>query len=178
MKLKPLTDLTQSELKRRLHYDPDTGIFTWKPRPEKDFKTKSAYALYCKRYEGKTAWSKDTYGYFRIHISGKTFKAHRLAWLYVYGQFPDGEIDHINQVKDDNRICNLRDVTMADQNRNHGMHPANKSGITGVCYFHGAWSVSIGVKCLKRTKDFFEACCVRRSAERRLDYPTNHGKVA
>jgi len=61
--------------------------------------------------------SLDHYGYLIIKVKGKQFKAHRLAWLLHYGDFPENEIDHINCVRNDNRICNLRDVTRGDNNR-------------------------------------------------------------
>jgi len=88
--------LTQERLKERVTYDPDTGIFLWKKMPSR----------------GKSLIAGFIYpnGYIRIHIDGRKYLAHRLAWLYVYGSFPKNHIDHINRVRNDNRIANLRDV--------------------------------------------------------------------
>ena len=85
--------LTQERLKELLHYNPDTGLFT----------------RIVKRTNGGSGFLHHT-GYVHIYIAGKTFAAHRLAWLYMTGEFPKHDIDHINGVKNDNRFCNLRDV--------------------------------------------------------------------
>ena len=114
--------LTQQELKSIVHYDCNTGIFTW-------VKTKKSTNI------GKPAgcFSKGT-GYHVICIHYNQYQAHRLAWLYVYGKFPDGDIDHINQVRSDNRIANLRACTRGQNRLN--THRPNKSntGIKGVSY--------------------------------------------
>ncbi len=88
--------ITQNELKEILHYEPTTGLFTW---------------IKSKRLKGKTAGTVEAHGYIRIGIKSERYFAHRLAWLYTHGVFPTHEIDHINDIKDDNRIVNLRDVT-------------------------------------------------------------------
>lgn len=90
--------ITQIELLKRLHYNPDTGVFTWKTR---DGSVKI----------GSVAGTRHRTGYIHIAINGKDYKAHRLAWLYVYDYFPSNDIDHINRVKNDNRISNLREAT-------------------------------------------------------------------
>jgi hypothetical protein len=59
----------------------------------------------------KRCWKQNSLGYVQIKISGKLYHAHRLAWLYVYGYMPEKEIDHINRIRDDNRIANLREAT-------------------------------------------------------------------
>ena len=75
--------LTQAKLKEVLHYDPETGDFTWQVSTANCIKV------------GALAGSKDSYGYHKIAIKGKTYKAHRLAWLYTHGEFPEDAIDHI-----------------------------------------------------------------------------------
>jgi hypothetical protein len=91
--------LTREQLKEALDYNPDTGLFTWKKLP------KAAH----RKKVGEIAGSHDEKGYIRIGINGTVYKSHRLAWLYVYGQWPSKIIDHVNGVNDDNRISNLRD---------------------------------------------------------------------
>jgi hypothetical protein len=98
--------ITQKELLENLLYDKDTGVFTRK------------ISLNTKVKVGDVAGGKDTKGYVCIRVVGKTYKAHRLAWLYVYGNIPIAEIDHINGIKDDNRIANLRDVTKSVNQQN------------------------------------------------------------
>lgn len=107
-----------------LSYDKDTGIFRWK----KDLRAVSA---------GDVAGCKDKDGYTVIFTGGKAFKAHRLAWLFVYGEMPSGTIDHINRVRDDNRICNLRIASIQQQAQNKNKHRNNRSGYPGIF-----WSMS------------------------------------
>lgn len=106
--------LTALRLQKLLAYNPDTGLFFCKLNPEKP--------------KGRIS----TNGYRQICISGKWFVAHRMAWLYTYGQWPDGQIDHINRTKDDNRIENLRVVTPKQNNENRGLPIKNTSGYNGV----------------------------------------------
>lgn len=112
--------LTQAELKRKLHYDPETGLFTWKMSP----------ALVIKA--GDVAGCVNDLGYIRIRINYKHIRAHRLVWLYVYGYIPNCDIDHINMIKTDNRLCNLREATRSQNKANCGKTKRNSSGFKGV----------------------------------------------
>lgn len=94
--------LTQEELKSQLHYEPDTGIFTWLVSNSNRIKI------------GDVAGCKTARGYITIRVFNKSYTAHRLAWLYITGEWPKDQIDHVNRVKHDNRICNIRDVTGAE----------------------------------------------------------------
>ena len=76
-------------------------------------------------------------GYVQGSLKGKTVRAHRACWALFYGEWPDGEIDHINRVRHDNRICNLRVVTTQQNSRNRKKPSNNTSGYTGVS-FHKA----------------------------------------
>lgn len=117
--------LTHAELLELLDYDLETGKFYWR----RDKKGSGAKV-------GKQAGNvHKLYGYRRIKLNGVAYRAHRLAWLYVYGTWPEQEIDHINGDRDDNRIINLRDVdhTTNCQNKN-GPTRHNKSGFLGVSY--------------------------------------------
>jgi hypothetical protein len=97
--------INQARLKELYVYDNETGIFTAK------VKTK-------KHDENDIAGWYETKGYLNITIDGKSYKAHRLAWLYVYGCMPSHQIDHINHVRDDNRLCNLREATHTENMQN------------------------------------------------------------
>ena len=94
--------LTQAELKEFFHYDPETGVFTRIKRVSGRCRV------------GDIVGSPDELGYLRFRVNGKKYRAHRLAWLYVYGSFPENEIDHINHDRSDNRISNLRQATRAE----------------------------------------------------------------
>ena len=113
--------LTQTELKSHLHYCQDAGIFT---------RIKSGSGVKV----GNVAGSKDLDGYLRISVNNKTYKAHRLAWLYVHGEFPVNDIDHINCIRDDNRIANLRNATRQQNNLNVCKLKNNTSGYKGVSF--------------------------------------------
>jgi hypothetical protein len=79
------------------------------------------------------AGGSDGLGYIRISVDNKNYKAHRLAWLYVNGEWPSHEIDHINGNRSDNRIDNLRDVPRAQNIQNQVKpHSNNKTGYLGV----------------------------------------------
>jgi len=96
--------ITQEKLKKLLYYNKDTGFFVWK----KDIFNLNKYKV---ANQGDIAGCISSGGYIQISIGGKCYSAHRLAWLYEFGHFPKLQIDHINRVRDDNRIDNLRDVS-------------------------------------------------------------------
>jgi hypothetical protein len=128
-----MTELTKEHLKELLSYDPETGIFTNLTQRGKRIKI------------GGVAGFKGN-GYVRIEIDYKTYQAHRLTWLYTYGEFPETFLDHINEIRDDNRLVNLRLATR--QENHHNISTPNKnnaSGLRGVCWhkFSGKWRAQI-----------------------------------
>jgi hypothetical protein len=100
-----MSNIDCNHLRKILKYQQDTGLFFWKIAPSG-------------RLAGQLAGSKDRQGYIRIKINNIKYAAHRLAWMYVHGNFPNNFIDHINGIKDDNRICNIRDVTRSENMQN------------------------------------------------------------
>lgn len=127
--------LTQAQLRARLRYDPETGYF---------------FALHSVKQvpAGARAGSLSNKGYWRIKIGNREYSAHRLAWLYVHGEFPSGALDHINRVRDDNRIVNLRPASFVENGQNRGLARNNTSGYTGVTYNRTCrkWQASICVR--------------------------------
>lgn len=117
--------LTQGQLKELLHYDPETGIFTW-------YKWRVT-----KRGESgeRVAGSVQKKGYITIGLGGKVYMAHRLAWLYMNGAWPKDQIDHINQAKADNRFANLREATNGQNKSNSKVHRNNRCGLKGVTFY-------------------------------------------
>lgn len=91
--------LTAETVRALLDYSGDTGHFRWKET-------------------GKPAGGLQDKGYRIIEIGGTPYYAHRLAWLYTHGVWPEADLDHINRNRDDNRIENLRDVSRSENNRN------------------------------------------------------------
>ena len=113
--------ITQEYLKSILDYNLDTGIFTWKVNKSK------------RSNIGDVAgWSYN--GYVSIEIDNKPYKAHRLAWLYVYGEIPKNLIDHVNNNRADNRISNLRKATYQENSENYKTPKTNKSGVKNVSW--------------------------------------------
>ncbi len=114
--------LTLEELKYVLEYNSKTGKFIWKnPYYRKPYLT------------GKSA-GRIRKGYVSIDIKNHRYYAHRLAWLYMTGNWPKEEIDHINNIKHDNRWCNLREATHTQNGQNKPHRKDNKLGIKGVFF--------------------------------------------
>lgn len=105
-------------------YDPETGLFLVKQISKR-----------CKTPIGGVAGSKLPSGYRYIHIPthGRVY-AHRLAFLFMTGEWPKNIVDHLNHNPDDNRWANLRDVDYSGNNHNSKMRKDNKSGVRGVHY--------------------------------------------
>ena len=121
--------MTQEQLKEYLEYDSETGIFKW----IKPSSTKTRI--------GDIAGTPNGKGYINIRLLGSPYRAHRLAWLYVYGEFPEGLLDHIDCNRSNNRIDNLREATSQQNSLNSSLGVRNKSGIKGV-HWHsksGKW---------------------------------------
>ena len=117
-----MKSLEQDLLKELIHYDPDTGVFTWR-EARANGRIKA----------GSVAGGLDSYGYRIIGVSSKVYKAHRLAWVYIHGVIPEGyTIDHINGAKDDNSIGNLRLATNAEQQQNRPVTKNIEQGKTGI----------------------------------------------
>jgi len=121
-------------VKEFLDYDPETGVFHWKNRAEKWFPSKRIYNSWNSRDAGKVAGTVVRGGYLIIKIWKSRYRAHRLAWAHVYGEWPEGEIDHINGVSNDNRIANLRVVSHSVnmQNQKRARRNNKTSGLLGV----------------------------------------------
>lgn len=122
------TKLTQARLKELLHYDPETGVFTWRVRS-------------CNRWPtvGRPAGTPDGKGYLMIMVDQERYKAHRLAFLYVTGRFPAHQVDHISGSVSDNRWVNLRCATQAENMQNRRVRSDNSSGFPGV-----NWNTRVG----------------------------------
>lgn len=127
-------------LRQLLRYEPETGKLFWRPRPLHMFEDGGHTALHIfrrwnARYAGTEAFTAiGKSGYRHGCIGGRTIGAHRAAWAVQHGKWPNGEIDHINGRRTDNRMCNLRDANRYQNAQNSCMSSANKSGIRGVSF--------------------------------------------
>ena len=110
------------ELKERLSYNPDTGVFTWASIPSRNSRSKV----------GGLAGATDTKGYRVIKLSGKLYKAHRLAFLYMTGEWPNHMVDHCDGDPGNNAWNNLREANSSQNQANK--RPCGKSGVKGVVW--------------------------------------------
>lgn len=114
-----------------------------------------------------------TKGYVIVVIDGKSYREHRLIWFYFHKKWPEKELDHINRIRHDNRIENLREATAQENKFNKGMQKNNKSGKIGVCFKKEKkkWraQIKINKKCLHLGyyKNFDEAVEARQAAEKK-----------
>lgn len=120
-------------------------------------------------------------GYLRVMINRKTFAIHNIIWFIEHGNISEGlEIDHINHIRNDNRIENLRLVSHSDNQKNHSLYKTNKSGYSGVGFDKRnsikPWYADIGRKKLGTFSTKEEAIAVRKKAEIEFNYHPNHGK--
>lgn len=104
---------TREDLNRFLHYHPETGTFTWKTN-------------------GKRAGTIGVYGYCKITLNGKGYRRSRLVWFFETGEWPQGELDHKDRVRDNDRFENLRIVTRSQNIMNSKIRSDNKTGVRGV----------------------------------------------
>lgn len=122
--------LAISRLKELLIYDASTGLFHWRENRSGS-----------KRNQKPSAGNLNSIGYIDIRIDGVLFRAHRLAWAYAHGEFPDGLIDHINRIRSDNRLCNLRKADLKQNAYNSKIRKSSVSGHKGISWdkSRGKW---------------------------------------
>lgn len=160
-------NLTQERLMYLFNYDAETGVFTRKVRTSKA------------NHVGDVAGCVRPNGYRGITVDGVSYLAHRLAWLYVHGEFPRLFMDHVNRNRDDNRISNLREATLSENSMNRGMQSNNTSGAKGVIWVEKEkrWHAECGVGNRKKV------CKTFANYEDALSYVLNareyfHGEFA
>lgn len=166
-----MDEIDFDSLSKAVLYDPDSGKLFWKRRPENMFREKSYADRWNKRYAGKEAFVQDHPGGYKVGVVFyKSILAHRVAWMLYYGEWPSDMIDHINGVKTDNRIKNLRQADMSKNKMNVGLTSANTSGYKGVswCKRTGKWRASITLEGKYKSLGYYftpdEAHCAYRKA--------------
>lgn len=156
--------LTQDRVKQLLVYDPNTGVFKWRV-----YRAGNAIP-------GQTTGSVNTTGYTQIKLDAVKYSAHRLAWLYVTGGWPNFDLDHINRNRQDNRIANLRPATRSQNCQNQKPRSDNVSGVKGVhwCKRKERWIVQMNIGGKRKQLGAFtqlnDAQIVRAAAEKQ-HYP-------
>lgn len=166
------TEISQENLKSRLEYDPASGNFTWKFNSEMT-------PTWNARFAGKPAGTLNREGYIQIKLYRLGYRAHRLAWLYIYGAWPLEEVDHINGNKIDNRISNLRQASRHENARNRGLQSNNKTGYVGVRKPRGCrrYTATIGINGQQKRLGLFDTA--EEAAEAyRIAAASLHGEFA
>ena len=187
---------SQKLLAKLLHYEPTTGKLIWKPRETSMFRDgkkmnrggyRTAESL-CRswntRLAGREAFTATMAASHKIGaVNGENFLAHRVIWKLFHGRNPVG-IDHINGNGLDNRIANLREATIAENNKNSSIPSHNTSGVVGLSWDKGRnkWEAYISVGDKKVTLGRFtnkdDAIEARKNAEVKFRYHPNHGRSA
>lgn len=166
-------------VRQRLRYEPETGKLFWNA-------CESQPPQWNGKWAGKEAFTTiGKNGYKAGRINWRLYYAHRVAWVIANGQWPAGQIDHINGDRTDNRIANLRECIPTENNMNAALPSNNTSGHIGVSLDKrsGRWEAHIGMPGTGRklslglfdSMDF--AIVARKAAERALGYHRNHGRV-
>ena len=181
--------ITREYLIECFSYNDQSGDLFWKSRPLSHFNSEMAMRVSNSRTSGKVVKSlqknKNGKSYIKAGISTKLGKkqllAHRVIWMMTHGSWPE-LIDHVNGDGTDNRMCNIREVSVEQNNRNMKLMRHNSSGFTGVhSNRYGTWTsyiwnkgkqINIGTYITKK-----EAIAARAGAERALGYSHNHGEV-
>ena len=165
--------ITFEEAKELFTYDRETCIIKWNYR----FNNKQRADLVAGSQR-----KDDADGYIQIGIKGKLYPAHRIAMLLSYGFYGGGlEVDHINHIRNDNRLSNLRFVTTTGNRRNQSISSRNTSGVTGVSYYKAKRKYVAQIK-VDRVNIYLgsfvtleEATEVRKAAEVKYKFNANHG---
>jgi hypothetical protein len=167
----PLEKKSIGQLKDLLDYNPSTGVVSWKVKRGKV-------------KPGMEAGAPDAHGYRQINVGGRVLKTHRVAWALHYGEWPAGNMDHINHDRQDNRLSNLRVVTTQENNKNRSAMGDNTSGHMGVGFHKqtGKWRAYIGVDGRQIYLGLFDsldlAVVERKRAEKKYGFHSNHGSAA
>lgn len=153
-------------------YDREAGVLYWKARTSNTIRRKYV--------AGSSKGTKD--GYSHVMFMGKVHPTHRIVMPLCYGHIPDNaEIDHINHVRDDNRLVNLRFVTKSGNRRNQSVSSKSTTGVTGV-YFNKrlqkyAAQIKVdGVVHYLGLHDTLEEAAARAEANLKFNFHANHGK--
>lgn len=130
--------LPANEVRDLLDYDPISGVFTWKMRSD-------GPARWNAEWVGRQAGSVNHDGYISIGIRNRRYQAHRLAWAWMIGTWPDRDIDHVDGNRSNNQWQNLRKATKSQNSQNTKIPKTNTTGVKGVCYDKntGKWQSQI-----------------------------------
>lgn len=178
-----MAKLTFAEVDALLKYEPETGKLFWKERPREMSVSDKVHSMWTSKYSGKEAFtSTDERGYKQGRISGGKYYAHRVIWMILHRHWPEDQVDHINGVRSDNKIGNLRQASASINGMNKRMRSDNKSGVIGVFFEKriGKWVAYAQSHKSNRYRKYFdsfeEAVEARKLASLEMGFHPNHGR--
>lgn len=168
-----MLELRYEEVAKLFTYDRETGVLYWRIRNGNN--TRRNYVA------GSIKGTQ--YGYRRVRIKGKNYQEHRVIMMLCFGHIPENaEIDHINHVRDDNRLCNLRFVTGSVNSKNQSVSSKNTTGVTGVHFSKARKKYVAQIKVSRKAihlgmfDTLEEAAAARAEANLKFKFNDNHGK--
>jgi len=175
--------LAPDELKKLFRFDDETGQLFWLPRGREMFEDERQYKIWNTRFANCEAMTADNGRGYRVGtINRKNYLAHRVIWALTHGEWPPEEVDHINGNRKDNRLCNLRAISVAENRRNQKIPRNNKTGVIGLCKSRGKYLATIRIDrrniFLGRFDRMEDAIAARKTAESRFGFHENHGRAA
>lgn len=146
--------MTYDQLVEALSYEPETGEFRWRHRGDVPKKVNTRLAGEIAGTDGKRKWG----AYRQIVVGGRSYLAHRLAWLYMTGEWPSAEIDHRDRNGLNNRWPNLREATPSQNGANKGASSTNRCGVKGATFVKrtGKYQAKIKDKGLSKHLGYFD----------------------
>lgn len=183
-----MNELDLAFVRQLVDFDLQAGLLWWRERPEalfseKHFGARANARRWNANYAGKPAGTKCKFkGYWSIRIARRRYLTHRVIWALANGRWPENEIDHINGDPQDNRLCNLREVSHLENSRNKARPISNRSGRIGVNWDANARKWAARIKSSHKEiflglfPSFEEACAARREAEIEHGFHPNHGR--
>lgn len=160
-------NLTASRLREALSYNPTTGVFLWVKPSGRRVKA------------GQQAGNPYSNGYLRVQLDGTEYLLHRLAWLWMEGEWPIDEVDHRNRNRADNRWVNLRPATPEQNKQNTAVRSDNISGARGVHWdtARQKWHASVCTNGVRKFLGYFADRAMAAEAARNARIE-NHGEFA
>ena len=170
-----MLELRYEEVAKLFTYDREAGVLYWKERTRGTIRHKYV--------AGSSKGAKGSDGYSHVRFMGKIHPTHRIIMMLCFGHIPENaEIDHVNHVRDDNRLCNLRFVTGSENSKNKSVSSRSTTGVTGVCFnksrnkFEAHIGVNRQVHYLGLYDTLEEAAAARAEANLKFNFHNNHGK--
>jgi hypothetical protein len=175
---------SQEFLQECFDYNPETGVLIWKEKPRELFNTDSGWIKSNKQTSGKLITSTNNKGYIVGILNGSYFAMHRVIWKLMTGDEPKFEIDHVNNIRNDNRWCNLREANLFENKYNQSLRTDNTSGTKGVHWNIGnkAWVGRVRYNgkrylvCQNQSKEYVEAEVIKFRNDLHGQF-ANHGDV-